>query len=323
MSAKAKVELSVQELALVTCLRGGHRGCSPGKKADAIAAARELPGIRLLSQPPPCFTVIHGSSENQCTSYSGNVETEPIGTYPNTASARPTNDYKWKQWGSCAMVGRSPVIKIEENGRAIDKHDAVWRFNLQSTKGYSNFVGKKTHVRLINNGDSLRASQGLGGKSEASMFSVGKEDWVFWQYNSIVNMRPLKQKLKANTRLVSPAFIKWQMDVYFQLKKDLEVLGMGPYSCPTSVSSGLHAVIMGTALCDHVSLFGYSYYNQMLTSRTGHNNGPQPFFQGHSWKLDTVLIRLLHIAGQVDVCTADVPEIPVTTLQAKKGKDYR
>jgi hypothetical protein len=79
---------------------------------------------------------------------------------------------RWKQWDSCALVGRSPVIKIEENGPYIDKHEAVWRFNLAATQGFSNYVGKRTHLRLVNNGDSSRAMNGLAGKSEHSIFTV-------------------------------------------------------------------------------------------------------------------------------------------------------
>eukprot|EP00976_Prorocentrum_cordatum_P033402 680225-Prorocentrum_minimum.AAC.1 len=68
--------------------------------------------------------------------------------------------YRWRQWQSCAVIGRSPVIKITQNGPSIDRHDQVWRFNLQSTKGYSAFVGKRTNMRIVNNADSGRAAQG-------------------------------------------------------------------------------------------------------------------------------------------------------------------
>ena len=37
---------------------------------------------------------------------------------------------------------------------------------------------------------------------------------------------------------------------------------------------------MSLALCKRASVFGYSYYDQMLTTRAGHNSGPQPFFTG-------------------------------------------
>jgi len=274
--------------------------------------------MKLADMRPKCFYV-YGHT-GYCASYQGNPETIIKGRYP--MGIRPYQDWKWQQWKSCAVVGRSPVIKIAQNGPSIDRHEAVWRFNLQSTKGYSAFIGRRTDMRIVNNADSGRAAQGLGGRSEKSMFTVGSEAWAFWQYNGIANIERVHRRLKAATRLLHPAFIKWQMNLYFGLKRDLEALGMGPYPCPTSVSSGMHAVFMGLALCRQTSLYGFSYYDAMLTSRAGHNNGPQPLYTGHSWNLDLAMVRLLHYAGRLDVCTADDPSIPLGHLVSKPGKDY-
>lgn len=37
------------------------------------------------------------------------------------------------------------------------------------------------------------------------------------------------------------------------IARDLERLGLGPFECPTSVSSGIHALLMGSQLCERVS----------------------------------------------------------------------
>ena len=62
-------------------------------------------------------------------------------------------------------------------------------------------------------------------------------------------MSPVQKRLKVPVRLVSPMFIRWQMDAYYALKADLEELGLGPFLCPTAVSSGIHGVLMAAALC--------------------------------------------------------------------------
>lgn len=310
--------MSAAQLALAKCLKAENAGCPADVAQLAYEAAQSLPSMRLLLAGPPCFSVY--GARGQCASTAGNPETEPRGRYLN--GIRPRTDWKWKQWDSCALVGRSPVIKIEENGPYIDKHEAVWRFNLAATQGFSNFVGKRTHLRLVNNGDSSRAMNGLAGKSEHSIFTVGSEEWTFWQYNSIPNIPRIHYKLKARTRLLSPYFIRWQMNAYFAVKHDLETLGLGPFHCPTSVSSGMHAVYMALAMCKRVSLFGYSYYDEMMTTRAGHNNGPQAFFSGHSWALDLAMVRLLHIAGHAHVCTGDDPSLDLMTLRNRPGRDY-
>ena len=61
--------------------------------------------------------------------------------------------------------------------------------------------------------------QGLGGRSERTVFTQGSEVWAFWQYNGIANIERVHRRLKAPTRLLHPAFIKWQMNLYFGLKR--------------------------------------------------------------------------------------------------------
>lgn len=57
------------------------------------------------------------------------------------------------------------------------------------------------------------------------------------------------------------------------LLRNLEELGLGPFLCPTAVSSGMHGVLMASALCGQVDLFGYSYSYSQLKTRPGHNSG--------------------------------------------------
>lgn len=152
--------------------------------------------------------------------------------------------------------------------------------------------------------------KGKKGGGESAPVSVADESWVFWQYNAVGNMRGVSERLGVPVALVSPEFIRWQMDAYFEIKRraprtpghpdppdprtpgpsarrrlparrpaqpcasfsprahrgvraaeraparrgscscrDLEELGLGPFLCPTAVSSGIHGVLMATALC--------------------------------------------------------------------------
>lgn len=53
-------------------------------------------------------------------------------------------------WDRCALVGNSGISMFYKNGKRIDEHDAVIRFNIGPTKGFEDFVGRKTTVRFVN-----------------------------------------------------------------------------------------------------------------------------------------------------------------------------
>lgn len=54
--------------------------------------------------------------------------------------------------------------------------------------------------------------------------------------------------------MMSSAEINWQVQVYFQLRRDLRALGFGPFACPSNLNTGLHAILMAQHLCQQASL---------------------------------------------------------------------
>ncbi len=52
--------------------------------------------------------------------------------------------------------------------------------------------------------------------------------------------------------MLSADEINWQLRVYFQLRRDLRSLGYGPFSCPSNLNTGLHAILMAQHLCQQV-----------------------------------------------------------------------
>lgn len=49
------------------------------------------------------------------------------------------------------LVGNSPSIKNNNNGKLIDKFKTIIRINDFKIKGFEKFVGKKTHIIVVNN----------------------------------------------------------------------------------------------------------------------------------------------------------------------------
>mmetsp|Transcript_16654 Transcript_16654/g.20033 ORF Transcript_16654/g.20033 Transcript_16654/m.20033 type:complete len:557 (-) Transcript_16654:274-1944(-) len=77
--------------------------------------------------------------------------------------AVPQKDYFGPQYprgGSfrtCAVVGNSGILLRYKFGEAIDKHDAVFRLNEAPTKGYEEYVGRKTTIRVVEDERHLEA----------------------------------------------------------------------------------------------------------------------------------------------------------------------
>jgi hypothetical protein len=61
-------------------------------------------------------------------------------------------------WGSCAVVGSGGSLWRSGLGKEIDAHDVVLRVNQAPTVGYESHVGRRTHVRLLNNRWSMKYS---------------------------------------------------------------------------------------------------------------------------------------------------------------------
>ena len=65
-----------------------------------------------------------------------------------------TDPLAFRRYNTCAVVGSGGImvhksVAADALGEAIDKHDAVFRFNLAPTKGFEKSVGSKTTIRLI------------------------------------------------------------------------------------------------------------------------------------------------------------------------------
>ena len=66
------------------------------------------------------------------------------------AEALPASDLT-VTFDTCAVIGNGGVLVHNEYGDAIDRHDAVFRFNDGPTQGFEKLVGSKTTFRIINN----------------------------------------------------------------------------------------------------------------------------------------------------------------------------
>jgi len=289
---------------------GGRCRCPGGDRPTIAATVLRLKGIQMLSHSPKCLVI----NRRTCppSSEAANRETglvkvpwrvRKVASVPGAGEVDfPPADLQKFSIRRCALVGNGPSLANSQDGRVIDRFDAVFRFNSitnkDPVKGREAHVGSKTTFRMFNRVTSLEIAEGLYQLSPAP-----GETWIFWHRNT----RPIlgviqKRYPKVRLLLLSAAQVNWQLQVYFQLRQDLRSLGFGPFDCPSNLNTGMHAILMATHLCQQVGTFGISHTVEGSQGRFSSDNHTTSRF--HSWDFDSLLVRLLHYASKIDVCNA-------------------
>ena len=318
-------EVREGERDLVACLRS-DAGCRGKDRERLAAAARNLEGIRMLGGAPECIVTTKAGACSR-------IEEQPeSGQWPgHNFSKRPPEDLRAKMFGTCAIVGNGPLLKVAAAGAAIDGHDAVWRMNLISPRTViggqrlSAFMGSKTDVRIFNRVRGLEAA-GLGAPGRNRGFaSGGARLFLFWHYGSIGYLDKIAKKFQGpTTAMLHGRALTHLARTYFQLRRDAKRLGFGSridFECPENLSSGVHALLLSQLLCEEVNTFGLSYSPDMLRTRPGHLDSKHTMHKAHSWGFDFLLVRLLHLSGNLHVCTADDPALAKEDLWKKLRDD--
>ena len=297
-SERVKKSMRSGEDAIVGCLKTNR--CSHAIE-DVFAAIQNLDGIKSLKNYVNCI-IVNGQTK-RCSSITGNPETFPyIGTKPPPKAKKETiRTYK-----TCALVGNGPGLQREGMGEIIDKHDAVIRFNTFVSSGvWQNYTGVKSTLRVFNKkrAETMKSTKNvyISSTKTKDRKTVEDELWIFWNYMSFPFLPPVLRANK-NTAIMAPDVIKYMVNGYFKSRSDLHRLGYKGFQCPTNVNSGVHAIYMAMQMCERVNLFGFSYSMDMLNKRNDARSPRMSRF--HDWAFDTMLVRLLHLSGYVNVCTS-------------------
>ena len=133
-------------------------------------------------------------------------------------------DYK-----TCALVGNGPGLRADGVADAIDRHEAVFRFNaynLGQREGKmqdnnTHFAGTKQTFRMFNKKRSIIPEiWGLKPAPEG-------ETWLFWHYGSAMYYKAANAANPQNVYFLSVPAINHEIDSYFAIRKDVAELGLG------------------------------------------------------------------------------------------------
>jgi len=131
---------------------------------------------------------------------------------------------------TCAVVGNAGLQLYYKYGADIDKHEAVVRFNAGPTKGFEDFVGKKTSVRFVNRmhfGFQERAT-------ETVLQQVTTKD-------ALDRFIQLKKEMPASR--------------IFMVSPDFHAHVLSELTRPAT--NGLYGILFALQRCKKVSLYGF------------------------------------------------------------------
>lgn len=152
-------------------------------------------------------------------------------------------------WGSCAVVGNSGTLKLDDLGAEIDAHDAVFRVNhappphLPEGAPYARYAGTRTTYRVVTSGwrDEQRRDP------NARLL-------VVCDTNSLVECHEQPVRASALVHAVNPRFF--------------EAVRQHAGSSRTPLA-GLVAVSLALTMCGRVAVYGLST-SRLSPPRAGH-----------------------------------------------------
>ena len=321
--------LTEAELTLAECIR--NIDSCMASKHELRRTARKLKSLRYFigGDRPKCFVQNWGGEpELQCDPIKDNQETalymddcesqdtmpgcnssiatkDSAGEAARAAALPATDEFRTRRYGRCAVVGNAPHLFRSASGAAIDRHDAVVRFsplkevaNAPEPK-VKKHLGTRTTLRLLNRRYTTDILKGTVKKGALDVTDAGGAN-IFWHLYAANYLQHMQAKHPSSPlRLIATDLANWELAAFFALRVDLIRLGLGPFSCYRSMSSGMHGLLLSFLMCERVGVFGFS-----VAKGPRSRAAPSHPSDLHAFPFEEAALRLFYLAGLADVCSA-------------------
>jgi len=206
------------------------------------------------------------------------------------------------QYKTCAVVGNGGALTKNKYGKAIDEHDAVFRFNDGPTAGFEDVVGTKTTYRMINNAWSRTwLKKRPKGTSEEALLLFGQ--------GAAKSTGALAHKWQPNTKVyfMAPEFAGNARGMYKKAYVLMADMGFIEVKGRNSPPTGIEGLFFARALCDKVHIYGFNVVRGMDVPYHYHDKvvGAE---DAHSFNFQGIFIQMLVNAGYFEMC---VPTLAV------------
>eukprot|EP00873_Tetraselmis_striata_P035973 jgi/Tetstr1/456237/TSEL_042999.t1 len=186
-------------------------------------------------------------------------------------------------FSTCAVVGSSSTLLQSEQGKEIDAHSFVMRFNQAPTRRFERHVGSKTSLRLQNQervgpvpGDRVPTCLVKGynfrHNKKCTLLALSPQFMLYTKYYWYFHRMPGPGGGAVSARISS-------------LSRDVSRIKM---------STGMMGLSLALHLCGKVDLYGFSggrghYYQKSAAKRSD----ATPFEDRHPWPIERACMRTL------------------------------
>ena len=212
------------------------------------------------------------------------------------------------RYATCAVVGNAQRLLLENNGKAIDKNDVVFRLNQAPTMGFEKHVGSKTTFRSVNNRWAYQyRRQGHGLSVEPnSTFIVTRTQRR--EFAGVV--RAVKRvSSTVGFLLLRREATDGAGELLRELKLRLDDMRGKPYPGKGSPSSGFLMTWLAMQMCRNVTVYGVGigggsswHYFHMGTFSASREFSTDPH---HSFDLEADVLSMLDAHGLLRHMTGD------------------
>mmetsp|Transcript_12958 Transcript_12958/g.27397 ORF Transcript_12958/g.27397 Transcript_12958/m.27397 type:complete len:576 (-) Transcript_12958:78-1805(-) len=210
-----------------------------------------------------------------------------------------------ERYKTCAVVGNSGGMLLREYGPHIDAHDAVVRINVLENSKYSANLGTAAHYRVL----SYKMGKDVCCIMPKEKHPPDNEHLtylVWFPANREELASLIRKRYKNPVKVFSNDFLSSAIAAFKGMRHELVRMGFGPFEDWEFITSGMHAVLAFVRSCDSLDTYGFTTDVGAKTPYwfTGRNVAPRSGRSQHAWDHERMILRLLHAAGLLNICTS-------------------
>mmetsp|Transcript_28915 Transcript_28915/g.81432 ORF Transcript_28915/g.81432 Transcript_28915/m.81432 type:complete len:333 (+) Transcript_28915:184-1182(+) len=208
----------------------------------------------------------------------------------------PEDDLR-TDYNTCAVVGNAGMMLAVEYGRDIDAHDVVIRLNDGPTANWTQWVGSKTTIRILNNYWTKRYKW-------TRPKGANEDNLMLFSFSTLGYLATIKRRFQSASKAVlfmAPELAMNARRAYTKAYELLKARNLIKVYGRNTAPTGIEGVYMALMMCKHTNIYGFD---------VNHMDGfPYHYFDAfkgtgsaHSFKFQSLFLKMLERRNHLSLC---------------------